>query len=135
MNRTAKDIFGFLGDIIITRSEAVRSINEIISRYAIKGDDKKLLQEIIYCIEAEQDSWLHVWGGDTEEVALLTLSPQSSVIIDYDKDKLRSIYKRYRFSPSLSDRREREMMRDATKYVIKKKIGEKHDERDEQEDI
>ncbi len=74
-------------------------------------------------------------GRRYEEVALLTLSPQSSVIIDYDKDKLKSSYKRYRFSPSLSDRKEREMMRDATKYVIKKKIGEKRDERDEQEDI
>lgn len=124
MNRAAKDIFGFLGDILITRSEAVRKINQIITKYKILEDDKKALLEIIYCIEAEKNSWHHVWGGDAEEVALLSLSPQSSIIIDYDKDKLRSVYKRYRFSPSLSDREERQMMDEARKYVIKKKIGE-----------
>lgn len=135
MNRTAKDIFGFLGDRLITRGEAVRKINQIISRYRIMDDDKKALLEIIYCIEAEKDSWLHVWGGDPEEAALLTLSPQSNVIIDYDKEKLKQLYITYRFSPSASDKKEKKLVEDATLIEIEKKMGELRRERGEQKDI
>ena len=135
MNRTAKDIFGFLDDRLITRLEAVRRINQIITKYRIMDDDKKALLEIIYCIEAERNSWLHVWGGNPEEAALLTLSPQSNVIIDYDKEKLKYLYINYRFSPSASDRREQKMVEDATLVEIEKKMGELRNEREEQRNI
>lgn len=131
MNRTAKDIFDFLGDRIITRGEAVRKINQIISRYRIMDDDKKALLEIIYCIEAEQNSWLHVWGGDPEEAALLSLSPQSNVIIDYDKERLKQLYINYRFSPSASDKLEQKLVDEATLAEIEKKMGEMRRERGE----
>ena len=124
MNRTNKDIYDCFGDAIITRGEAIRIINQVISKYRIMDNDRSALLEIIFCLEAEKNGWFHFWGGDQGEAALLSLSPQSCIIMDFDKDELFDIYKRYRFSPSLTDKKEKKMSEEGTKYVLENKLGE-----------
>lgn len=56
---------------MITRDNAVEAIMEIINAGILREDLEEELNEIMHCIDAEQDLGIHAWGMPDEEWGIL----------------------------------------------------------------
>lgn len=98
---------------LVGRKEAVSVLLKILANYEhiekyMDAGDKRRLEDMVHCIEAELENY-HEWGGDASEVVVLHWPHDSRQILEMERDELFDIYRKYRFIPSDNDKLEAQL--------------------------
>ena len=90
---------------MIKRNEAVQFLDALMASGMFSGEVNTALNDIIGCIQAEEDN-LHIWGVDDEDVEDLYSTPKEEYMTDEYKVHIDELYGKYSFTPSIYEQKQ-----------------------------
>lgn len=88
---------------MITREDAVATLNEVIASGILAEDIEDCLQDIASCIEAERIG-RHEWGVSRDKLGVLYSAVRQDLITEERMSEYDDIHKQLTFIPSIDER-------------------------------
>ena len=79
-----------------TREEAVEKLFSLINSGILSGEMEEALEDIVKCIEAEEEQGIFIWGAKENDWAELYVAYREDLWTDELKQKMQQIHDKYK---------------------------------------